>query len=343
MGVAITVVPNAVCPGSSARVAAAANLPQGANTIWTLGGETISQSPSFEFGAAGRAPGAYRIGLRATAEGYNDASAETTVTVLNYVPPSGTLRATPVEVFVGETAALAANFRPGQCGGTLGPAAFTAPEGSIRGNQFDSTGVRFDPPGATEQRKTITVTAKVSDERGSGSADGAVVVKQRAALGAQRLPDVVFAEGSDRINNCGKRVLLEDLKNRFEADPGGRVVFVGHVAQSELASTGLDLKRALNGAAVISAGTGVCTKFPASQIFVNGAGAADNGTDFQPYFCGASAAVAERPGRGVQQSEDAKYRRVEVWFVPTGGVLPASAKDAKEASTLGAGALGCPR
>jgi len=341
IGLGINVTPNAVCPGASAHVSTTANLPDGANIKWTVGGEPISQSPSFEFGATGRQPGSYRIGLAVAAEGYNDASAETTVTVQDYVPPSGSVSASPAEIFAGDAATLDASFRSGQCGGALGPTTFTASEGSIRGNRFDSSGIRFDPPGASEQRKTITVTARVNDESGSGSAEGTVIVKQRAALAAQRLPDIAFQQGSNRVNNCGKRVLLEDLKNRFDADPGGRVVFVGHIAQSEAASMELDLKRALNSAAVISAGQGVCTQFPASQILVKGAGAADNGVDFQPYFCGASAATAGRPGQ--QPSEEAKYRRVEVWFVPSGGMLPASASDAKEATTLGVSRLGCPR
>ena len=77
---------------------------------------------------------------------------------------------------------------------------------------------------------------------------------------------------------------------------------------------------------------------------MNAAGAADNGVDFQPHFCEASTDVAELRGQAVGPADDqAKFRRVEVWFVPTGGVLPASAKDAKDAATLGVSKLGCPR
>ena len=104
----------------------------------------------------------------------------------------------------------------------------------------------------------------------------------------------------------------------------GRVVLVGHVAEAERASQDLDVRRALNAAAVISAGRGVCTAFPASRILVNSAGVADNGVSFQPNFCGGSTTVAERPGQQVATSDvAAKNRRVEVWFVPTGGALPA--------------------
>jgi hypothetical protein len=202
--------------------------------------------------------------------------------------------------------------------------------------------VRFDPPGASEQRKTVSLTAKVNDRVGSASANGSLVVKQPPALSAQRLSDVVFLQGNDRVNNCGKRVLLEDLRNKFAADPNGRVVLVGHIAQSEQSVTGLDLKRAMNGAAVISAGSGICSKVPAAQVLVKGAGAADNGVDFQPNFCAASTGVTERPGQAVQESDAAKSRRVEVWFVPAGGMLPASGNGTRDAASLNVSSLGCP-
>jgi Outer membrane protein beta-barrel domain len=342
MALRIGISPDSVCPGDTAQVTVSGNLPDNAITKWTLAGETISQSRSFQFGATGRQPGPYKIELTASGDGFEDGSATATATVRPYGPPSGTLTVTPAEIYLGQKADLVTNFTAGQCGGPLAGPSFTAAEGSIQGRQFDSTGVRFDPPGATEQRRTITITAKVSDPKGTGSAEGSVVVKQRAALGPQRLPDLVFAEGNDRVNNCGKRVLLEDLKNLFTADAGGMVVFVGHVAQSELKSVGLDLTRAMNAAAVISGGTGVCTKFPASQILVKGVGATDDGVDYQPYFCAASA-TPEKPGQAVPQSEQAKYRRVEVWFVPSNGVLPAMAGDAKTAQMLGVSTLGCPR
>jgi hypothetical protein len=214
----------------------------------------------------------------------------------------------------------------------------------VRADQFEATGVQFAPASTSEQRKTITITAKVSDEKGSGSTQANVVVKQRALISARQLPEVLFAKDSDRVNNCGKRVLLEELRTLENNDPGGRVVLVGHIAEGEQTSKDLDLKRALNAAAVISAGREVCTAFPTSQIFVNTAGAADNGVRFQPNFCGGSTAGVERPGQTVAANDDtAKYRRTEVWFVPAGGALPASGEGAKDATTLGVNRLGCPK
>src|SRR5262249_18951862 len=148
-----------------------------------------------------------------------------------------------------------------------------------------------------------------------------------------------FLQGSDRVNNCGKRVLLEDLRNRFAADPNGRVVLVGHMAQNEQSMAGLDLKRAMNGAAVINAGLGICSRGPAAQVLVKGTGATDNGVDFQPNFCAASAGISERPGQAVTESEDAKTRRLEVWFVPAGGTLPASANGTRDAGALNVSSL----
>jgi hypothetical protein len=139
-------------------------------------------------------------------------------------------------------------------------------------------------------------------------------------------------------------VLLEELKALVDRDPTGKVVFVGHTTEREKA--GLDQQRALNAAAVISAGTGICTSFPASQISLGSTGSTDNGVDLQPHFCGTSATpkTAELSGQTVREGdEQAKRRRVEVWFVPTGGSVPASAKSAQDATSLSVRSLGCPK
>ena len=49
-------------------------------------------------------------------------------------------------------------------------------------------------------------------------------------------------------------------------------MFVGHITEKEKAE--LDRARALNAAAVISAGKGICSNFPATQIQISAAGAA---------------------------------------------------------------------
>ena len=220
----------------------------------------------------------------------------------------------------------------------------SASEGSVTGNQFDSSAVQFNVSDAAEQSKTVAFEARVQDVGGTGTANARIVVKRPAM--ATRLPDIIFPPRSSRVNNCGKRVLLEELKSFMERDPRGNVVLVGHVSDGETAPSGLDQQRALNAAAVISAGQGICGSFPTTQILVAAVGPADNGTGFQPNFCGASATprTAERLGQAVKDSdEQARFRRVEVWFVPPGGKPPASASEYQNASTLAVSSLGCPK
>jgi outer membrane protein OmpA-like peptidoglycan-associated protein len=341
LSVSVQATPNAVCVGATSQVTAT-GLPEGAATQWTVNGEAIGQAPTLEFGSTGRNAGSYTVGLKVTAPGYEDASATTAITVLGYVPPSGSLAvATPV-IAAGDKVTLTPSFTAGQCGGPLSAVAYSASEGSVSGNQFDSSSVRFDPAGTSEQRKTVTVTARVTDQGGAGTAQASLVVTQKAAIAAKRYPDIVFPANSARVNNCGKRVLLEDLKSSLDSDPNGMVVFVGHTSQKETASPDLDLRRAMNAAAVISAGAQICLGFSAANILVTGAGPSSNGVDFQPYFCESS--TGEISGNLVKQTEDeAKNRRVEVWFVPPGGVAPASAQGSKDALGLNVKTLGCPR
>ncbi len=48
--------------------------------------------------------------------------------------------------------------------------------------------------------------------------------------------------------------------------------------------------------------------------------------------------------QAVKESDaNAKYRRVEVWFVPTGGVAPTSLKEFQEATAIPVSSLGCPK
>jgi hypothetical protein len=334
---------NDVCAGTTVVVTPGGVIPADATAQWSVNGAPASQGSAFELQTAGLAPGSYRVGLKVAGEAYNDASAETTVRVRGYQPPSGSVQASPREIWVGESATVTASFRPGECGGALGAPTITATEGSVSGDSFDSSAVRFDPSITSEQQKTVVISATASDGKSSASAETTLVVKKKAALLAKRLPDIVFARGSDRVNNCGKRLLLEELKRLTESDPTGTVVFVGHQTDNESKWPGLDQKRALNAAAVISASQGICTSFPPGQIQVSAAGTAQHGVDPQPYFCGASA-VSERPGQTVSESDEtAKYRRVELWFVPTGGVFPASVGNYQTAATLSVSSLGCPK
>jgi hypothetical protein len=298
-------------------------------------GKPVSQAGQFQLNTAGMSPGMHRVGLTAGGGVYNNATREVTINVMDYRPPTGTVTANPTEIYVGDKSTVAASFT-GQCGGTIGEPSFSASDGTIGGNEYDSSGVTF---AANEQRKTVTITATAKDDRQSGTADTTITVMQKAA--AIRLPDILFLANSDRVNNCGKRILLEQLKSYTERDPNGQVVVVGTQADNEKAPSLAD-SRAHNAAAIVTAGSGVCLSLPKDHVLVNATGTSQNGVEFQPDFCGAS--VVERRGQAVSANDaTAQYRRVIVWFVPAGAQAPAAAGTTQSVEALSLGGLGCPK
>jgi opacity protein-like surface antigen/outer membrane protein OmpA-like peptidoglycan-associated protein len=326
--------PQELCQGESAQVNALITGGESGqlNFQWAVNGKTISQEHSFVFGTADRQPGQYTVTLTVGGGNFNSASAQTTILVREYRAPTGTAEAYPAEIFVGEKSTLKATCQ-GQCGGNVQPTTFAASEGSIQGDQFDSTGVQFDSSNKGEQRKTITITATCADNRTTGMATTTITVIQKAAITPIRLPDVLFDANSARVNNCGKRILLEQLKSYFERDAAGKVVLVGHAAPDEKPAN-LAEQRTMNAAAVITAGTGICLAIPQSQVLVSSPGVDQNGVSFESGFC--SSSVRGNPGT-------AEMRRVEVWFVPNGGQLPSSSANYEDASSLPISSVGCPK
>jgi len=334
LSLGLTATSNDLCPGDIAQVTAAAG--NGAHNqlsyAWLVNGQPVGHQASFTFDSTGKAPGTYHIAVNVNGSEFNPASAETTINVREYVPPTGTVQASPSQIHAGDTASISANFT-GQCGGPIQPPTFTASEGTIQADQFNSATVQFDPSNKAEQRKTVTITAKAVDNKSAGTATTTIeVIKDAVPAAAIRLPDVLFPENSSRVNNCGKRILLEQLRSYFERDPGGTAVLVGHASSEEAA--GIAEKRAQNAAAVITAGAGVCLAIPKTQVEVSWPGVEQNGVGFESGFCQSSVGAA---------SIASQMRRVEVWFVPSGGKLPASVTNNQRASTLSLSGLGCPK
>jgi outer membrane protein OmpA-like peptidoglycan-associated protein len=329
--------PAELCPGNTAQltpVIQGATDKNNLKYVWTVNGKPVSESPTFVFATDGLQPGTYSVALHVSGPDYNAANAGANITVREYRPPTGTVQANPAQLYVGEKATLTASFH-GQCGDPISDPVFTASEGTIQGNTFDSSTVTFDPTNKAEQRKSVTITAKVTDARGTeGTASTNVDVINKATISAIRLPDVLFPRDSSRVNNCGKRVLLEELRSYIQRDPTGTVVLVGHSSSDEKIS-GLDMQRALNAAAVITAGSGVCLSIPKNQVQISATGADQNGVPLEPGFCGPSVSAGS--------SSAANMRRVEVWFVPTGGAPPASLKEHQDATALPVSELGCPK
>jgi hypothetical protein len=325
-----------VCAGETAQVTSSISGANGAslNYEWTVNGQPAAgHEHSLVFATTGKDPGTYNIALHVQAANFNPASATTTIVVKEYRPPTGTVQANPAQIYAGEKSTLSASFQ-GQCGGPIQAPTFTVSEGTVQGDQFDSTAVQFDPANKAEQRKTITVTASASDNKNIGTATTNIEVIKKAEVAAIRLPDVLFSDNNARVNNCGKRILLEQLRAYTERDSTGTVVLVGSHSPDEKAAD-LDMHRALNAAAVITAGTGACLAIPKSQVQVSWTGTDQNGVSFESGFCSSSVRAGS--------STAGEMRRVQVWFVPTGGQLPASLTKHQDAASLPVEALGCPK
>src|ERR1035438_4637130 len=157
---------------------------------------------------------------------------------------------------------------------------------------------------------------------------------KQATLQAVRLPDVIFPANRSDVNNCGMRVLLEELRPYMDRDPAGKVLLMGYDEASE--GGGLDEQRASNAARVLTcAGKGPCANLAPSQVYVKALGT-DQSLDFRPPDCGGT--VKERAGQSVNAGDPrAEYRRVAVLFIPSGAPMPSFAADAPTASELPAG------
>ncbi|HKE28172.1 MAG TPA: hypothetical protein VKB88_37745, partial [Bryobacteraceae bacterium] len=298
---------------------------------WSVNGQNAAQGQNFGFATAGMQPGTYSIKVMVGGPQFNTASAETNVTVKPYIAPTATVNASPAQIYAGDKSTVTASCS-GQCGGALRGPSFTASDGSIQGDQFDSSSIQFDPSSSAEQKKTVTITAACADDKNTGNGTATIDVIKKATVAPIRLPDILFARDSARVNNCGKRILLEQLRSYYERDPGGSVALVGHQSSDEKPGN-LSEQRAFNSAAVITAGSGVCLSVPASRVQVSTPGTDQLGVSFDPNFCQSS----------VPAGPQAEERRVVVWFIPSGGQMPASVTNSQAASALPVSKLGCPK
>jgi outer membrane protein OmpA-like peptidoglycan-associated protein len=222
---------------------------------------------------------------------------------------------------------------------------YTVSEGTISGNVFDSSTVPFDMSNRSRrQTRTVKVVVTGTDTCGqTARAEGEITVTLDPE--ARRLDDLIFPTNNSRVNNCAKRVLLEQLTPLLQSEPGSRVILVGHRDERETGRTAstLDRARAMNAAAVISAGTGICPQLDTSRISIVTAGTDQSSTP-RPALCGDSAQVRERRGQTIGTNDArAMFRRVEVWIVPEGASLPPALQNAQPVPADELKKLGCPR
>jgi opacity protein-like surface antigen/outer membrane protein OmpA-like peptidoglycan-associated protein len=243
------------------------------------------------------------------------------------------------------------------CGGNL-TYKWTASEGSVSNDStanatFDSKSLNFDQNAAQTQTKSVTVTLTVTDETGKSATQNDTLTVKCDPLFV-RLDDIIFAKNNSRVNNCGKRILIDEVAPKLN-DPNYTVVLVGHYDKDEQATPrtakgrraraeqqSLDEARALNSAAVLTGGTGTCAKIDPSQVQVDWV-ADDQTAEARPGLCGSSNRAEQKERKTSATSESDKFRRVEVYLVPKGQPMPPSVKNPKPLPADVMKKLGCPK
>jgi outer membrane protein OmpA-like peptidoglycan-associated protein len=312
-----------VCAGDSLalQVSASGGAP-GATLAyqWLVDGQPApgGTGTTFNLPTSG-SPGTKTITVEVTAGGQSATSSPVTVTVQPVLPPTIQFSVTPSTVeFTAPPITLMANASaPNACNGNL---TVTYSGDGVTGNSFNPGAVGgFDQTNRLKQQtRTVPLTATVRDARNQ---------------------DIVFPNRSSRVNNAAKRYLLEELTPRLRDDPNSTVILIGHRDTSETgrAAANLDTQRVLNAAAVLSAGKGVCASLDLSRVQVKFDGT-DQTDPPQPF---GDASVRERSGQGATDQR-AQFRRVEVWFIPSGADAPAIT-GLQPAPVPAIRAKGCPR
>lgn len=287
-------------------------------------------------------------------------SATTTLTINESAPTISGVTATPTALSCAadktgqHTANLTVTATPSACGGNLSYK-WTVSEGSVSNESsanatFDSTTLNFEG-GAQAQSKTVTATVTVTDEAGK-TASQTTTITVNCPAQFVRLDDVVFAKNNARVNNCGKRVLIDNAAPQV-ASGDYDIVLVGHRDTDEEENVhtarrgrkappanALDEQRALNAAAVLSGGTGTCAKVDPSRIKIDWVGT-DQTSEARPGLCGTSN-IKERRGQATTEAD--KNRRVEVYLVPHNSTsMPPAVKNARPLPEDQMKALGCPK
>jgi outer membrane protein OmpA-like peptidoglycan-associated protein len=334
-----------VCPGEDVRLSVNASgwLPEHTPAYqWMVNGAPAAGGNASSFNVPTTNAGTQSITVKVSAGESSATSNAVSVTVNPLTPPTITFTVNPSTVVYGAQVPLAANANGSQCGG---PVTVRYAGQGVTGSTFDSRALNFDQSNRLrEQSQTVHLTATATDQKGQTASAGADV-RVTLKAEARRLDDVVFPNMSSRVNNCGKRLLLEELTPMLRNDPGAKVILIGHRDANEKgrAAQTLDEQRVENAAAVLSAGQGICPQLDLSRILVNAVGDTEN-SDTRPALCGSSTNVKERGGAAIRANDTrAQYRRVEVWIVPSGADMPAGLNGLHAAPAAAITAKGCPK
>lgn len=212
-------------------------------------------------------------------------------------------------------------------------------------------------PGGPAGTVQVTATGGGGTARATATvlappAPAPVVAQAPAPPRAQpmQLDDVVFGKGGVRVNNCGKRI-LDQAFERAASMGDYDVLLVGHYDAVEKnmkvrdikakKSRSLDEERALQVAAVLSAGTEPCKRLERSRIKVAYVGA-EQLSAFKTSLC--EATVKELASGKINAKDgNVKNRRVEIWLVPKNGPMPNGIAGIMDAPASEIQTKGCPK
>ena len=347
-----------VCPGETvALTVSASGWPSGQTPQyqWFVNGQVAAGGTGSSYSLPTQGiSGAQNVTVRVSAASVSDGkgglalasttSDAATVNVRQYRPPLVTFTVSPSTIAYGARVPVSASAFTSECG-ISSTMQYSASEGSISNGSFDSSGVHFDMSNRSKlQTRVVTLTATATDQKGgAGSANASVTVTLQPV--ARRLDDIVYPADSARVNNCAKRLLLEQLTPMLRDDPNAKVVLIGHrdIHEKGRAASKLDVQRVLNAAAVLSAGTGICPQLELSRISSAAVGT-DQSSPTKASFCGTSTDVKEKSGQAVKAGDkNAPFRRVEIWFVPGGADMPAGIPATQSLPESDVKKLGCPK
>ena len=317
----------------------------GIRYVWTVDGVEQSGANGPEFKTSTLTAGAHQIKATATdpATGTTASTAPYSMTVNPAPPLTVTISADKTTLKAGETARLTAQASENAYSGPL-TYTWKTNAGTTQGTgssvTFVSSSVNFDPANVFKpESRAATITATVTDQRGRTATSDPVQINVSKDPQAMRLDDLVYGKGSARVNNCAKRILIDELQALMNNNPDVEVLLIGHTDAAEPTKgakgrvLNLDKQRVYNAAAVLTAGTGVCAKCDLSRIKVAYAGT-EQSSDFRSGFCGTSTRQKSDERKADEIAADdaaAKNRRVEIWIVPKGVTMPGGAKDVQAA------------
>ena len=246
---------------------------------WTVDGQNAgTNSATFAYTPTGA--GSHSIGLTVldNITQLTKQAAVVSVTVNDHSAPTITANADKTDLALGDKAMLYPHPQAGNCPGTL-TVTWTASEGSVSGSDpatYDSSSVQFDASNGGAQTKQVTATATVTDSAG-GSASAPVTLNISKQPSFNRQDDIIFPTSNSRVNNCGKRLLIDVV---YPALTSGQyqnydVVLVGHMGneppmrepkargrrgRAAQAAADLATERAMHAAEILASGLGICPK-----------------------------------------------------------------------------------